>query len=576
MLRSAIRLTLAVALPGLTVPLSAQEIHHAVQAGELERVTALLDADPAALELLDENGRTLLHAAALSGQLEVASFLAERGAEVGVADSRGFTPLGLAIVRGNTEMLDLLLGAGADPGGGAGMGLSAIDLAFQQDCQRGTEVTEFLITRGVPFDVDAPWRFPVPRLHVATTFGRVDMARRLLERGADPNLRGRGDDTALAGAARGGHTELVEVLLESGANPDLSDVQGNTPLSWAVERGHAETVRMFLEHGVGTDSVDPDGGRNLLHLAALGGHLPVVEAFVDNGFEVSARDDSGNSPLQYAARYGHLRVSDLLLAAGAQRSEIGEERFGPSPYLEGEIGEGEAALWYLNHRGWAVKTSDHFLVFDQEEFGVTRPTEPALANGFLTPREIGDQDVISLYTCYHGEIGEPAYIHEIEDSLRSVVYIQNEGDSWRGSERSVYLSPRESTPLDGGHLTVIGTMTQMATLGHLVEIDGLVIYYQGFGPDDMEYYRGELDFLATVTDRVDLAFLPIPDPDEDPEDSGLRAFVERFQPGAIAFLDPNRREDLFPAVADQVRSWGHHPDFFLAEHPGDVLLLRRD
>ena len=96
--RSAIRLALAVTLLGLTVPLSAQEIHQAVQAGELERVTALLDADPAALEMLDENGRTPMHVAALSGQLDVASLFAERGAKVDVADSRGFTPLGLAII----------------------------------------------------------------------------------------------------------------------------------------------------------------------------------------------------------------------------------------------------------------------------------------------------------------------------------------------------------------------------------------------------------------------------------------------------------------------------------------------
>ena len=47
--RSAIRLALAVTLPGLTVPLSAQEIHQAVQAGELEGVVALLDADPLSL-----------------------------------------------------------------------------------------------------------------------------------------------------------------------------------------------------------------------------------------------------------------------------------------------------------------------------------------------------------------------------------------------------------------------------------------------------------------------------------------------------------------------------------------------
>ena len=45
---------------------------------------------------------------------------------------------------------------------------------------------------------------------------------------------------------------------------------------------------------------------------------------------------------------------------------------------------------------------------------------------------------------------------------------------------------------------------------------------------------------------------------------------------AIAFLDPNRREELYPVVAEQIRGLGYRPDFLLAEHPGDVFLMRRD
>lgn len=575
MLRSVTRPILAVALLGFAVPLPAQEIHQAVQEGDLDRVVALLDGDPASVGAVDEQERTPIHLAAIFGHVDIARLLIERGAEVASLDHQGFSPLGMAIFRQRMEMIDLLLDAGADPVGAGGMRLSAIDLAFYQDCLRGTEMTEHLLSRGAEFDATGPWQFPVSRLHLTATFGNAIKARLVLERGVDPDLKGRGDETALIGAARGNHTELMQVLLDADADPNLADAVGNTPLSWAVERGHAEAIRTLLEHGAETDFVDPAEGRTLLHVAALGGHLPVVEVLVGNGLQVSARDAGGKTPLHYATRYGHRRVADFLLANGADRSEIETERFGASPYLAGEVEEGTAALWYLNHRGWAVKTSEHFLVFDQEEFGVTRPTDPSLANGFLAPWEIGDQDVVAMYTCYHGEIGEPAYIHEIEDSLASVVYIQNAGDRWRGSDRSVYLSPGEEAPLNGGRVSVIGTMTQMATLGHLVEIDDLVLYYQGFRPDDMEYYLGELDHLATVTDGIDVAFLPIPESVEAYDGSGLQAFVERFRPRAIAFLDPGRREELYPLVAEQVRSAGYDPDFFLARNPGDVFLLER-
>jgi hypothetical protein len=115
----------------------------------------------------------------------------------------------------------------------------------------------------------------------------------------------------------------------------------------------------------------------------------------------------------------------------------------------------------------------------------------------------------------------------------------------------------------------------MATLGYLVEMDGLVIYYQGFPPDDMGYYLKELDYLAGRADGVDLAFLPIPDLDGDVEQSGFKAFLDRFHPRAIALLDPDRREDLFPEVADLVRDWGYETQVFAARYPGDEFLFNR-
>jgi ankyrin repeat protein len=480
-----------------------------------------------------------------------------------------------AIQAGDVDQVKSLLREGADPNEVGPRGLSAVDLAFWMDCQRDSEILEVLLDAGGQLEPDAPWPLPVSRLHLAATFGHADLARLLLELGTDPNQRGRNGETALLMAARGGHRALQRVLLGYGADVEIPDAGGGTAVTWAVERGHGDVVRDLLEAGAPVGYTSAETNQTLLHLAALGGHLGIVRTLLTHGVPTITLDAQGHPPLYYAGRYGHRQVADLLLAEGADDSGMSGARFGRSPILSEGPGEGEAALWYLNHRGWAVKTADNFLVFDQEEFGVNRPTQPALANGFLTPAEIGDQNVTAFYTCYHGEIGEPAYIHQIEDSLKSVVYVQNAGDRWRGSERSVYLSPRDSAILDHGKVTVIGTMTQMATLGHLVEVDGLILYYQGFNPDDMEFYRGELEFLADVTDRVDVAFLPIPDSRHEAGELGFKAFVDRFRPRAIALLDPGRREERYPDVAEMVRSWGYEGEVFTARHPGDVFRFTR-
>jgi hypothetical protein len=318
--------------------------------------------------------------------------------------------------------------------------------------------------------------------------------------------------------------------------------------------------------------VDQRTGRNLLHLAVLSGNLDVVDQLIARGVAVNDTDNDGRTPLYYAARYGHRSVYDRLLDGGANATDDVETRFGRSPHLDRQLAAGEAVAWYLNHRGWAIKTSQHMLVFDAEEFGVTRPTDPALANGFLTPFELADQDVLALYTCYHGRVGEPAYIHEIEDSLASIIYVHQAADAWRGSDATLYLSPHDETSAGDVEIVTVPVTERMPSLGHLVKVDGLVIYYAGFRVEDGETFRHEIEFLAQHTDGVDLAFLQLVGPEE--EDNEVRQFVERFDPRAVLILSPDRREDLFPEMASRLRSWGFDGQVFTAAFAGDEFVFK--
>ena len=264
---------------------------------------------------------------------------------------------------------------------------------------------------------------------------------------------------------------------------------------------------------------------------------------------------------------------DRLVQGGAIVTDDVETRFGRSPHLARPLADGEAVAWYLNHRGWAIKTSRHFLVFDAEEFGVTRPTDPALANGFLTPVELADQDVLALYTCYHGLPGEPAYIHAIEDSLASITYVHLVADAWRGSDATLYLSPHDQTTAGDVEIVTVPVTERMPSLGYLVKVDGLVIYYAGFRAEDREKFRHEIDFLADHAERVDLAFLQWVAPEED--DNEVRQFVERFDPRAVLILSPDRQEQLFPEMASRLRGWGFGGQIFTAALPGDEFVFGR-
>lgn len=92
-------------------------------------------------------------------------------------------------------------------------------------------------------------------LYLAAVQGETEIARYLLEQGADPNLESKGvsEGTPLCAAAAWGRTDIVKVLLDHGANPNQVERKdeggGMTALKWARDNHHQETAQLLIEHG---------------------------------------------------------------------------------------------------------------------------------------------------------------------------------------------------------------------------------------------------------------------------------------------------------------------------------------
>jgi hypothetical protein len=83
-------------------------------------------------------------------------------------------------------------------------------------------------------------------LMLAALGGQLDIARRLIDLGADVNKTGW---TPLHYAATRGHLDLMNLLLEKNAYIDAASPNGTTPLMMAAFYGTPSAVKLLLEAG---------------------------------------------------------------------------------------------------------------------------------------------------------------------------------------------------------------------------------------------------------------------------------------------------------------------------------------
>jgi len=87
-------------------------------------------------------------------------------------------------------------------------------------------------------------------LHVAASFGSLDIVKQLLALGIPINaLGGTFDSGALRLAASHGHIDIVAFLIISGAELDVSKPEKN-PLFGAIYGGHINIVKLLIENGI--------------------------------------------------------------------------------------------------------------------------------------------------------------------------------------------------------------------------------------------------------------------------------------------------------------------------------------
>ena len=171
-----------------------------------------------------------------------------------------------------------------------------------------------------------------------------------------------------------------------------------------------------------------------------------------------------------------------------------------------------AKIWYLYNSGFAVKTAEHFLIFD---YWKQRPKGKGLESGVIDPESLCGEDVIVFVSHSHGDHFSRGILNwgQIIPKYRLVL-----SDDIPKTPGALMIGAGEQISQNDFELETLKSNDE--GVAFVVDIDGLCIFHAGDlnwwhwegEPDDYNEgmatsYKSQISLLSDR--RIDLAFVPV-------------------------------------------------------------------
>ena len=240
------------------------------------------------INMQDNNGDSILHISAFHGDFRIVNKLVFFGGNKKLTNNEGKLPVDLAKDNFVRKVLTNLNKA-----------------AKSSDEKNITELVNF--GQDINEKISMFSQAPIHKIIESKEEKKYEVLQKMLDMGADPNIKDSNGWSALHYACQFGDIESVKILIKANADIDSYSNNKRLPLHFAANMNYPDIVKFLLENKSNADYKD-DQGCTPMHLAAKQGNTKCIEHLLAFGADLYATDFRGWNILHYAAFHGHKKT----------------------------------------------------------------------------------------------------------------------------------------------------------------------------------------------------------------------------------------------------------------------------
>jgi ankyrin repeat protein len=243
------------------------------------------------------------------------SELIAQGADVNATDINGWTPLLGACYTGHLDTIKILIKAGANINAKNINGWTGL---LEAAVHKYINIVRYLIENGCTYSKDYKTGEGVTYLLAFSECGITDEVKKLLDEGADVNVKDNHNWTPLIGACFYNNYDVLNILINYGADVNAVNDDGWTGLMDAAAHNYNYIVTLLLNKGAKYDK-DFKSLSGMTYLMAFSacGLSDKVKELISDGADVNVKDKYGYTALYYANLKNQAAIVDILRQNGA-------------------------------------------------------------------------------------------------------------------------------------------------------------------------------------------------------------------------------------------------------------------